>query len=61
MMPTQQVAAALGITRPGVLKAIGRGQLVARRFGRDWIVNEQDVETYRAVHLGKRGRPKNES
>lgn len=61
MMTTQQVAAALGITRPGVLKAIGRGQLMAQRFGRDWIVNEQDVERYRAAHLGKRGRPKNAS
>jgi len=53
---TQEAARALGITRLGVLKRIGRGKLKAVKFGRDWMLDKEEVLTSQAI----RGRPKKE-
>jgi excisionase family DNA binding protein len=45
-LTTTQAAAALDITRRGVLKAIERGQLPAEKWGRDWRISRDDAEDY---------------
>ena len=33
-----QAAALLGLSRPSIVEAIGRGDIEARKFGRKWII-----------------------
>lgn len=56
MLTTQQAADRLGISRSAILKAIKRGVIRARRFGRDWVLTPEAVEDYRTHSLGKPGR-----
>lgn len=53
---TQQAAEQLGISRQGIIKAIRRGTLSAKKVGRDWQISARAIETYRIEHLGKPGR-----
>ena len=53
---TQQAASQLGISRQGVIKAIRRGALRAKKVGRDWQISARAIEQYRIEHLGKPGR-----
>jgi excisionase family DNA binding protein len=53
---TQQAADQLGISRQGIIKAIKRGTLKARKVGRDWQISARAIEQYRIDHLGKPGR-----
>ncbi len=56
-MTLEEMAAVLGLKNPSTLRMqIGRGVLAAERVGkRAWIVSDEEVERYRAEHLGKRG------
>jgi excisionase family DNA binding protein len=54
---TLEAADLLGVSRQAILKAIDRKTLRAKKVGRDWQISSKAIETYRAEHLGKRGRP----
>lgn len=55
-LTTPQVAARLGMTRQGVLKAIKAGRLPAVKLGRDWTVEEDDLRLVAAP--SRLGRPR---
>lgn len=44
MITTAEVAARLGITPRMVLKLIEKGLLPARKIGRDWLIDESNLE-----------------
>jgi excisionase family DNA binding protein len=54
---TLEAAEQLGISRQAVIKAIKRGTLKAKQYGRAYLISSKAIETYREEHLGKRGRP----
>ncbi|RPI70326.1 MAG: DNA-binding protein [Desulfobacteraceae bacterium] len=58
MLTTPQAASALGVTRGRVLQMITRGQLPAVKVGRDWLIEENDLQ--RVVDRPGPGRPKKE-
>lgn len=55
-MTTAEAAAALGLARRAVQRAIRVGTLPATRQGRDWFVSQAAIEDYRANHLRRYGR-----
>lgn len=54
-MTTEEVAAALGITKRAVQKLIERDRLPAKKAGRDYLIARSDFEAYKPR---KAGRPK---
>lgn len=44
MLTATQAAARLGITPRRVLALIKSGRLPAEKFGRDWMIREQDLK-----------------
>lgn len=54
---TASAAIELGITRRRVLKLIKLGRLKAEKFGRDWRIEEADVQALKDSPR-KAGRPK---
>lgn len=52
-MTLREAAALLGVTPDNLRGAIKRGSLQARKLGRDWIVEEDEVERYRKDSLRK--------
>jgi excisionase family DNA binding protein len=56
LLSTSEAAQRAGITERGMRKAIERGRLQARRLGRDWFVQADDLERWIVLHPG-RGRP----
>lgn len=53
-----EAAASLGVARSTLLHQIKNGAIKANRVGPLWVITEREVERYRAVSLGKRGRAK---
>lgn len=53
---TSEAAAALGISKRAVQRAIRVGTLAATRQGRDWFVSAAAIEDYRRDHLRRYGR-----
>lgn len=53
-----EAARRLGIKPDTLLKAVHRGRLNARKVGRDWLVEESEIEWYRMRSLGRVGYPK---
>jgi excisionase family DNA binding protein len=49
-MTLKEAATQLGLDPATLRQAIARGSLKARKLGRDWIVEPQEVERYRAEH-----------
>ncbi len=54
---TKQAAKILGINDSRVRQLILAGRLPAKKFGRDWLINEKDLAK---VANRKPGRPKKE-
>lgn len=46
----------LGLSTDTLRTQIRRGVLPATKVGRDWLVTQRDLDTYRNRSLGKRGR-----
>ncbi len=57
MLTTSEAAAKLGVSTRRVIALIESGDLVAERFGKQWMVDERSVER-RATQPTLRGRPK---
>jgi excisionase family DNA binding protein len=47
MLTTQQAAQLAGVARITILKWIERGHLPATKYGRDWLIDERDLDAYR--------------
>lgn len=60
-MTTIEAAAILGIDKRSVAALCKRGALRATRHGRDWWIEAEEVERYKAVPKNKGGRPKREA
>ena len=54
-MTIDAAAAALGLHRETVLRAVRDGKLEARKVSRVWFITPAAVDAYRATHLGRRG------
>ncbi len=57
-MSTAQAAAALGVSPNRIRQLLGTGQLPGSRIGRDWAIRTADLERYRALPPGAKGRPR---
>jgi excisionase family DNA binding protein len=53
-----EAAASLGVNRSTLLHQIKNGAIKATKVGPIWVLTEREVERYRTVSLGKRGRAK---
>jgi len=53
-----QAASLLGVSPGRVRQLAASGQLPARRFGRAWVIRRADLERYRALREGVKGRPR---
>lgn len=51
-----EAALSLGVARSTLLHQIKNGAIKATKVGPIWVIPEKEVERYRAVSLGKRGR-----
>lgn len=56
-MTTDDIAAALGISKRGAQKLIEREVIPARKIGRDYLIDRQDFEAYLQIRR-RPGRPK---
>lgn len=56
LLDTNEVAERLGVTRRQVTTLIQQGKLPATKLGRDWFVDEDDLELMK--ERPKRGRPR---
>jgi len=54
MLTTKEAAEILGVNRSRVRQLILAGRLKAEKFGRDWLINESDLD---GVRDRKSGRP----
>ncbi|HKP71355.1 MAG TPA: helix-turn-helix domain-containing protein [Pyrinomonadaceae bacterium] len=54
LLTTKDAAERLGVTVTRVQQLIGEGRLPAEKFGRDYMIKEEDLEL---VGERKRGRP----
>ena len=55
MIGTKQAATALGVSPRRVLALIEAGRLPAKKIGRDWIIEEQDLDLVRDRKPGRAG------
>lgn len=55
-MRTDEVAAALNVSKTVVWRQIQAGRLPATKFGRDWLVRQEDFEAFSKIKR-ERGRP----
>ncbi len=51
MVTITEAARLLHLTRRGVMSAIERGRLHAKKHGKRWYVSAKEVERYRVFHL----------
>ena len=56
-MRTDEVARALNVSKTVVWRQIRAKRLPATKFGRDWLVRQEDFEAFRHLER-KRGRPR---
>jgi excisionase family DNA binding protein len=55
MKTTAEAAAILGVSRRRVRQLIEHGRLKARRFGRDWLIDDAAITAYRPRPEGRPG------
>lgn len=60
MLTTKQAATELGIQPGSVKKLCQRGVLKAERIGRDWLVEQSEIERYKTERR-RPGKPKGAS
>jgi excisionase family DNA binding protein len=60
ILTTQQAADRIRVEPDTIRKAIQRGKLQARKIGRDWLVEDTEVDAYKA-RKQKGGRPRKDS
>lgn len=58
MLTTKQAAARLGISPRTVKDLCARGPLKCQKFGRDWLIDEAEVERYAQERRPRLGWPK---
>lgn len=56
MLTLAQAAELLGVSHNTLRHQANTGRLRAVKIGRDWLVEEAEVERYRAQSLGRPGR-----
>jgi excisionase family DNA binding protein len=52
-----QAAERLGLSTSTLREQVHRGRLAAQKIGRDWLVEETEVDRYRLESKGQAGRP----
>lgn len=52
-LTTKQTALRLGVSVRRVQQAIKAGSLPARKFGRDWVITEEDLAAYSPRRPGR--------
>jgi excisionase family DNA binding protein len=57
MLTLSQAAEALGVTAATLRQQIHAGQLRGRKLGSQWVVEEEDLASYRLHSSGRVGRP----
>ncbi|HEX9202839.1 MAG TPA: helix-turn-helix domain-containing protein [Vicinamibacteria bacterium] len=57
-MSTGEAAASLGVSPNRIRQLVSSGQLPGSRIGRDWVIKGADVERYRTLPAGVKGRPR---
>lgn len=57
-MRTDEVAAALNVSKTVVWRQIQAKRLPATKFGRDWLIRTEDFEAFRRLRR-EPGRPRN--
>ena len=55
---TADVARCLGIHHMSVCRVIRRGRLPARKIGRSWVVQDEDLKELAKSYEARRGRPR---
>ena len=53
MKTTREAAAFLGVTRRRVQQLVKRGQLKARKVGRDWLIDDDALRRYVPQPVGR--------
>jgi excisionase family DNA binding protein len=49
---TKEAGKKLGVSRPRIHVLIHSGRLPARRFGRDWLIDPDDLADFKSGHRG---------
>jgi excisionase family DNA binding protein len=57
-MSTGEAARSLGVSPNRIRQLVSSGQLPASRIGRNWVIRRADVERYRSLPAGAKGRPR---
>jgi excisionase family DNA binding protein len=57
-MTVQEAARALDLSERTVRLQIANGRLIAVKHGRDWWIEDAEVERYRRENRGRPGRPR---
>jgi excisionase family DNA binding protein len=55
---TSEAARDLGLTVGRVRQLLESGQLPGRKMGRDWVIRRADVNRFKSLPPGTRGRPR---
>jgi len=58
LITVNQAATIMKMKGDGVLKAIQKGTLPAKKYGRDWLIEKESLSDYMEHHRGKVGRKK---
>lgn len=61
LLPTKDVAKALGVTVQRVHALIKSGRLPAQKIGRDYLIDEKDLELVRVRKVGRPKKQKDET
>ena len=57
MLTLAKAAAELGISAATLRHQVQLGRMTARLFGKTYVITDEELERYRAISLGRPGRP----